>query len=356
MRKAALLLCLAAIALTDAAFAAQPVDPVAESEPLAADRDLREDRPTDTARCVAQPKDEHWLDKVQGGVHSSVCHSARWVDGFFGENDGPEYEGAYGFVAASLLYSEHDELEARGRFRAHIPLPNASQTWNAVVGRLAEDEYLTDRADANDPFQSFVRDDAENDWLVGLGYRPPSQGNPWSFSVGVRLSSGLSPYAKANYRYIKPLSDTQLFRWHQTIFWRHKVGFGTTTNLTHETWFSDAFLFRAAGSGTFSEDTQGVDWYTSGTLFHNIGNGNAFSYRAFAEGETKAPVELRDTGFRVTYRRQTFRPWFYVDYIAGLSYIRETPNAKRDLSAVIGIGFELQFGDGTVFGDRQPGI
>jgi hypothetical protein len=286
------------------------------------------------------------IDQVDQKLYTTVCASARWFDSFFGDARAhDEASTTYGTVSVYLKWTEHDQFEPIFKGRVNIDLPNAEKKMKLFVGRLSPEEFLTDTTGYQGPAQPPNEDD-EEDWLVGLGYTPlNSRTQRINLSVGVRVDWPPDPYTKVQYRWYHPLGANLLFRFRQTGFWYLEDGFGTTTNLDFEHRPRPDVLIRTSTSATFSEATEGVKWWLSSTAFRQLSKGRAIGGRIWIRGETEAPVEVREYGFWVLFRKRLHREWLYGDIATGLTWPQDDPFERRETSWGIALGIQIQFGD-----------
>jgi hypothetical protein len=286
------------------------------------------------------------IDRMQAGLYRTVCLTAARFDGFFGNaRFEDEYEATHGSVSAGMQWDERDHWDPSVRFRANVQLPQLSERFRAFVGRLDPDEYVSD---TRDDFDSLPRQfgDEDDSVLLGLGYRQPGRrGGYFDTSVGIDLDWPPDPYVKGRYHLALPFLDRNLMRLNETIFWRADDGFGTTTRLDLERLLSEAFLVRWTGSGTFSEETEGVKWYSNVTLYQNLGAARAFAYQVGIEGETDREVDVTDYGLRVIFRRRIHRDWLYLELRSSVTWPREALLEDRETNWGGGVALEMQFGD-----------
>lgn len=290
--------------------------------------------------------DDTLIDRVDHGLYTAVCASARWFDSFFGDARAhDEASKTYGTVSLSLKWTEYDEFEPILRGRVNIDLPNAKRKFDLFVGRLDPEEYLAD-TDVNQGPISQSTDDDENQWMVGLGYTPLNRRTQrLNLSVGVRVDWPLDPYAKAQYRWYRQLGDNFLFRYRQTGFWYLEDGFGTTTNLDLEHRPRPDVLIRTSTSATVGESIEGVKWWAGVNAFRQLAEGRAIGARLWAKGETEAPVEIEEYALWCFFRRRLHREWFYGDIATGITWPQEDPAENREASWGIALGVQIQFGD-----------
>jgi hypothetical protein len=288
-----------------------------------------------------------WIDKLQRGVYGSVCGTALWFDGLFGnpryDNDSDETFGRLGLFEN---YDDRDAFETKVRLRARYAFPNLKERLRLTLGRGDEQELLEERpVDSQSPsptsFQT-VEDDA---WLLGLGYS--KQGNledGFDFGVGVRLSSGLDPYVKATYRHNFIFRGDTMLRFRETPFWRDSRGWGATTQVSLDHLATDTVLLRWNNTGTVAEDTEALEWGTDISLYQSRGERRAVSYTALLRGETGADVAIQNYGFETRYRRNLNRKWLFLQLSASVTWPREELEEERKINPGVGIGVEMYFG------------
>ena len=88
-------------------------------------------------------------------------------------------------------WDERDHWDPSLRFRARVKLPQLSERFDAFVGRVDPEEYVTELRDDFDTLpRQFARqeDDAV---LLGLGYGQPGRGGG-HFSAGVGAKLGVA--------------------------------------------------------------------------------------------------------------------------------------------------------------------
>lgn len=302
-----------------------------------------------TELCHDKPAGPAWIDRMQAGLYRTMCLSAARFDGFFGNaRFDDEYEATHGSLAVGTLWDERDHWDPSLRFRVHLRLPQLSERFNAFVGRLDPDEYVTELRDDFDTLpRQFARED-DDAVLVGLGYHQPGRGGgSFDASMGASLRWPIEPYVKGTYRFALPFLERNLLRLRETVFWQEDEGFGATTRFDLERLLAEAFLVRWTGSGTFSQDTEGVRWFSSVTLYQNLGNGRAFAYQAGVSGETDHEVDVADYGLRAIYRRRIHQDWLFLELRSSITWPRETLLEQREPVWGAGVALEMLFGERT---------
>jgi hypothetical protein len=297
--------------------------------------------------CEDKPGGPAWLDRMQAEVYRKVCLSAARFDSLFGDaRFRDEYQATHGSVSVGAKWSEHDRLTDALRFRVHVQLPQLSERLDAFVGK---DDSEEDRMELRDDFDTLPRrfgrheDDAV---LVGLGYRQPAfGGGSFDLGVGAALDSGVDPYLKGRYRVVLPFLERNVLRLRETLFWQDGEGFGVTTRVDLERLLAQRFLARWTGSTTLTQNSHGVRWFSSATLYQNIGAGRALAYQVGASGELDDDVPIADYGLRIVYRRRVLREWLFLELRSSITWPRETQHEPRERNLGAGVALEMSFGD-----------
>ncbi len=308
-----------------------------------------ESRPRSLADpCAAvQQGGEGWLDRVHDWTTRVICSTILGFDGFFGNAQAEDVkELPSGLLGLRLHWSEDQLFWSRVRFRLRFDLPNLSRKLKGFLGRESEGEYLSDRAEST-AVKELSREEPYH-WVAGLG-TTPLHGERFRFRVsgGATVSTSPQLYGKGRYWLLFPLGPSSLGRFSQTVFWRHRDGAGATTSLDLEHRYGDRFLLRWGADATLSEISQGVEWYSSLTLYQEFTVDSAAYYRAWVRGATDAPVPTGEYGIHVTWRRRILRKWLFAEVGGGVSWIRRHPWEPRRASLGVTVGTEMQFGPGS---------
>ncbi|MEZ5566319.1 MAG: hypothetical protein R3F24_12835 [Gammaproteobacteria bacterium] len=288
-----------------------------------------------------------WIDRMQRGVYSTVCGTAAWFDGLFGnprfEQDSDETFGRLGLFES---YDRRDKADTRLRLRARVALPNLENRFRVVVGRGQAQELVEERpASSENPLPPTFNSVNDEAWLLGLGYsKQNGLERGFDFGIGVRLRTPIDPYVKATYRHNFVFNSDTMLRFRETPFWRDSRGFGTTTEVTLDHLVNQTLLARWNNTATIAEDTEGFEWSSNVSLYQSISRRRAVSYTVLMVGETEADVKLQNYGFEARYRQNVYREWLFMELRAGLTWPKETLEEERKINPGVGIGFEMYFG------------
>ena len=298
--------------------------------------------------CRDKPQGPAWIDRMQGALYKSMCSTAVWFDGFFGSaRFDDEYQATHGSLAVGALWDERDHWDPSLRFRVQVDLPQMSDRFSAFVGKVDADEFVTEQRDDFDTLPRQLGREDDDKVLFGLGYsQPRGHGGHFDASVGTSLDIPTEPYAKLTYRIALPLLERNLLRLRESIFWEESEHFGATTRVDLERLLTDDFLVRLTGSATFTQETEGVRWFSQLTLYQNLHKGRALSYQVGITAESDSEVPITDYGLRVIYRRSIFnREWLFLELRSSITWPREDLLERRVSNWGAGVALEMMFGE-----------
>lgn len=301
--------------------------------------------------CVHQEKAalSEWLDRTRHSTHRRLCKTVKWFDGLFGDKYEFDDDNFRGKV---ILGFEHDEIEGfdpKLRIRLKTKLPNVSQRLDAFIGRVEEDDYISDSQFDQDSITNVglrSDDDDEAEWLVGIGYRnPKKQFRGFDVSLGAKISSGLNPYAKLRHQYHFKLNEPHFLRSSQTIFWRRDKGYGASASLNYTYLLNQENILEADAGARFTEDDEQWEWVAGSTWHHSINDRQGVSSRVYVRGEEENAVSIPEYGVTFTYRQPVFRPWFFVETGVDFRMLKEFEEEDYEDSIRFGIQAEMLLGD-----------
>jgi hypothetical protein len=299
-----------------------------------------------TACKEIQPEHDTMLERVRRTLAVTACASSAWLDGFFGDQFHYDaYLDTRGSISVGTLWSEYDGFDPRLRARVRLQLPQWDERISAFAGRVGEDDYVSDTEGEFTalPTRQFggIEDESV---LVGLGYSSPDRtGNDFDAGVGVRVDLPLDPYARARYEIVRTFAEHYVFRARETVFWQNTEGFGTTTRFNIDRALSERFLLRWNNLGKYTEETQGVEWFSELTLFQRLNERMGIAWQNYVTGASDAEVDLQRVGARAIFRRQMTPDWLFLELRAGVGWPRLKITERRERSLEGGIAFEMLF-------------
>jgi hypothetical protein len=317
----------------------------AAADPAANDSSAAEIGTATVPMGYVNEKRDPWIDRVQRGVFNTVWRSAMHVDHWFGsEGDSVVYQHASGSIAPALLWDGFDGFQPRLRFDVDVPLPHMNERLHAFIGRVNNDEYVTERSLDSGAIARQYGPVEEDETLFGIRYREPHQGGRFEADAGLRVRSPLDPFVKGSYRFLHGASETTLFNFRETAFWQNSEKFGFTSRMDIERIFQDTWMLRYTLSGTISQRTEGVKGYTALTLMRGLPNRRAIAAELFSSGELDADVPIGNFGAKVAYRRSIMRDWLVLETRVSLTWPKDQPEQIRSAVWGVGVGLEMFFG------------
>jgi hypothetical protein len=290
-----------------------------------------------------------WLDRSQAGLYRSVCGTAAWFDGFFGDSRYDEATGdTYGRLSVGGFWDERDGFDPRLRFRGRFALPALRNRGSFFIGRGDEDELIKGRGgQSDDQTPEAVRSTSDDALFAGFGFSKYDHlEKGFSFRVGAKIRLPPEPFVQGRYRYGIQLSENNLLRFRPVVYWRSEEKFGTTLGIDLDSYLNDSFMLRWGNFGDVSQDpsVEGMDWGSTLTLYQALSNRRALTYSIFVRGETEAEVKLQNYGYEMRYRKNVFRRWLFVELTGSVSKPREFIVEERELNLGVGLRFEAYIG------------
>src|SRR5690349_3467148 len=165
--------------------------------------------------AAGPPASSPWLDRLHRGTYDIVWRSAMRIDRMFGSKyDERAYQQITGSVAPALLWDEFGGYDTRFRFNINLPLPRMNERFNAFVGRVDPEEYISERSQQSGAFHRQYGPRSTDETLLGISYvEPRKEGIRFDAGTGIRLRSSPDPYVKGGLVYEKGSMDGVLFGW-----------------------------------------------------------------------------------------------------------------------------------------------
>ena len=289
--------------------------------------------------------DEKWIDHTHSFLYDTLWHSAMGLDRYFGSQEPAEiYQKLYGSIAPALLWDEFRGFRPKLRFQVNFPLPQLNNRFNAIVGRVNPDEFVTESAQQSGAIQRQFGPSAADETVLGLAYQGPTPQGGFGLGAGIRLRLPLDPYFKGDYTYAHGTPQGMLLITRQTLFWEGSEHLGVTTRIDLDHFLSEQDLLRFTSAETLSQKSHGLRGYAAITLLRAIAERRAVVWNLAANWETRAPVSLQEFGGAAAYRRGIYSDWLILELRTSLTWPKETPGAARTRNFGLGIGVEMLLG------------
>ncbi|GEM_PF-4997681 len=294
------------------------------------------------------------IDKSYGIVSSSIVTPVKWFDNFFGTEDSyDDYNGSYISITSKINWLDSGNPTYNHRFKTRLRLPKASKKLRLFFDTGTDEEVSQDISGVSS--ESLKRSEvnttastgnstgfAKDDLLAGLRWvQKEGRKININFSVGARFRWPTKVYAKAKYRKLWDLTSNLNAVLGNTFYWKQYDGFGNTARLDFNKTLSPKNILRISTEGTFSEDSDGIDWSQGCTLSHQIGKRKAISITGEFVGVTRPDEKINDFRTAINYRQSVFRPWFFVEAIPEVNWSSDNGWSGTPQFTLI---FEIKFG------------
>ncbi len=288
----------------------------------------------------------HWVDWMNRTATRSVCSTARWFDNFFGTTRGDEERDAtFGRIGVGVGWDEDDGFELLTRFRAKLHFPRSKGRFGALLGHGPEDEFVDEDEVATETARDLIFDE-ESEFLLGFGYQlVKTDRNRLTLGIGASFSGGVDPYFRIRHIYRQPVGQHRSFRMRLTPMWQESRGLGAIARFSLDRSIGSRLLIRYEVSGkAFEKKFDGVAYGGGVVLYQNLGNGRGIRYGVAAFGESDKEIPLEDIGFLISYRQLIYKETLFIELFGGTSWRRREVEEEREPKAILGLGFELRFG------------
>jgi len=322
---------------------AQQANPTDAAESTA---EATTEKKTPSEVCKPDESGGALIDRVHSGLFKLTCSSVSWFDGLFGDRRyDQEYRGTNGSLTVGSLWSQRNNFDRVLRFRAHVYLPQLSEKFHAFVGRSNREDLVTESQSELYSLPNQFNRGTDDDVFLGVGYAEPMRKHgSFSADTGVGLQFPLDPYVRGSYRYSRPVGDSNIMRLRESIFWENVEGFGTTGVIDWDHSVNAQSLLRWTNSGTYSENSHGLRWFSVLTLFYSMNYDRAFAYEVAANGRTDLPVPLEDYGAAVIFRQRVWRDYLILELRTGVDWPRQFLEETRRANLNAALAFELRYG------------
>jgi hypothetical protein len=296
--------------------------------------------------CRSEESDDKLIDHIHGELYKLTCSSASWFDGLFGHRRyEQDYRKSNGIVTTGALWSQREGFDKLLRFKVHFYLPQANERFHAFIGRSNRDEFVTEARQELYALPNQFNRGPDDDVFLGLGYAEPMQKHgSFDADAGVRLQFPLDPYVRGSYRFARPIGETNLLRFRESLFWENIEGLGTTTLVDWDHIVAENKMVRWTNSGTYSQNSIGLRWYSTLTLFHSLDHDRAFAYEVAGNGQTDLRIPVEDFGAAIIYRQRVWRDYLVIELRTGVDWPRQFLEDHRQANLNAALAFELRYG------------
>ncbi|MCK9469443.1 MAG: hypothetical protein WCX90_10325 [Thiohalomonadaceae bacterium] len=295
---------------------------------------------SEAAASIGGTNTYDFADSSRRSVRRFVVWLGEGVNDWFG--DKPFSEGgkvSHGRLSVRLRWQEDDGVDTNVRFNARFELPNLRDKAYVFFGQENKRNLIADQPETFTREQLLTqsrRDDQTGFLGLGVNLR-----DYVDFRVGVH--GGLKPYSQARYRRQWMLSAKNRVEFGETLFWRSREGFGSTTLLELEHAYAESLLFKWQNAATITKETDGFAWSSSVGAFKILGNNNLLSMEALVNGETDSKDYIYEYGTRLRWLQPIYRDWLLIDLILGHFWPSGEKDPERQNNWAASAGLMMHF-------------
>jgi hypothetical protein len=286
------------------------------------------------------------FDQLHAGIGLHYVNSAQWFDQFFGNTDDIEYKNHSSIrLRTGFQWNSFDKKwEPTLRLRSHFDLPYFEDRLNLIVESASEKVFDSRIEGDEDSFDS-IQQEEEGTQSVGAALRYFFIKTPQQYlniDIGGKLRIPVEIHIKGDYERRFELRNDWTFTFKEHLFAVYNGISGSSTDLTFRRPLSKRRSYRISQGFDFTEDSNGLEFDHTHSIYHLIRKGEAISYYIGVAGDSEPRFEHNRFGYGVQYRKSFFRPWLQLIFDPGIQHHRD-----RNWDAVysLNIGLEAVFGN-----------
>jgi hypothetical protein len=280
------------------------------------------------------------LDRWQERMSENVVSLANNIDSFFADDRVIEESGeTYIRVSTEVRFEDGQQLTGKLSLKGSLALPYLENRFQVFVDSDGRERDLKEGLDEVDEV-------TEDDKSVFTGIRFVPRETPRtrvSVDGGLRWYGGPSPFVRLRTRRIWEF-DEWAFRATHRVYWFQHRGFGTQLNLDFDRWLDDSHFFRYTPSAIWSEESSGVDWRQSFSVYHYITDNHMIGAVVDVQGITHPTFRPEKYEATLRWRQQTKRDWIFFEVRPGLAFPRD-----NEFQPTVIVTFKMDF----LFGDED---
>ncbi len=283
-----------------------------------------------------------FVDRTQRQISKGVIASARKIDSFFRD---PTYLAEENTTSLRLLMGVFQEEGQSPEFQFNpllrLVLPYTEKRLLLEVISTADEnlEFLDQRLPFN--VRQYSQSNKEPTTATLQYFLKAKEKLNLSMTAGARWEDGAPVFhAGPRYRtaYARDFWGIQLVEW---VRWDTDAGLEARSEFDVDVNMRKDMLFRTRLAGTWHDDEDDFPHSVSFQLFHQIRADRAMAYEINNFMTTVPNHRLEEIRFRIKYRQQIWREWFFYEVAPQLSFPRDQ---DFDLTPGILFQIELYFG------------
>lgn len=287
-------------------------------------------------------KDLKTLDMLHHRFSRGLCAPTEWLDNVFGDplEEVEQKASSTLRVVGTQKLQEDGDHEDGVAFKARVKLPRFEKRWSLML------ESERDFDDTGTGFATSDSGDPDSRSLSAALQWARQRSSGLELKSRVGFYHGLKGHVKFSARRQRQINERWLWRLTESVDWRDQLGWRSFSALDFDRPIGPVRLFRATSvyehSKELHREQRGERWQQTFTVASQLNKRVAMRYVAGVEGYTKPNNRVDSYRLAVTYRRNTWRPWFYVEVEPYLLW----PRASR-YETLVGIVLRVE----TLFGE-----
>ncbi|MBN1522626.1 MAG: hypothetical protein JW928_08855 [Candidatus Aureabacteria bacterium] len=275
---------------------------------------------------------KNWLDRIHDYVEDGVQGSAVWFDNFFGTERSEEESPPETFIRwkGDFVLREGEDFKFKRRFHFDFKLPKLENRFRLILTSEREDDLTEIK-----PPDIVDADYDSRDLKLRFNAIDLFKKN---FHIDVAWLN-----IKGRFRYTHPLTEKSNARFTQTLFLDEDDGLGETTRFDLEYLMNSTKFVRWSTSGTYSEESSGLDWGSAVVYYQQLSSRNAISFRVGTSGETDPESVITNYNVGFQFRRSFYRRWIFYEIEPEYNWPRHE-NGSHVPQWKITFRLEVQFG------------
>lgn len=288
--------------------------------------------------ATADRPEEGLVDWMHGSVTRGFLLSALWLDSFFGdERYYTEVQRSYFKMSYQILNETWDWTRYRPDYELRLVLPQLRKQTKLVLTSDFRGYGEDPVSETTTPQPPATQKDRKMDTSLQF-FLPAPERHSTSVRAGVKYHSGdIDYYLGPRYRYLLPVGRWS-FRFTEDVVWGTVNGWESKTTVDFERIVGRDLFFRASSEGTWTENVNGYNYFTSLLLRQPLDPKRALEYEEINYFHTRPTDELTEVKLVARYRQQFWRQWLYFELAPQLRFPRDS-----SFHGVPGILFKLDF-------------
>jgi len=283
-----------------------------------------------------------FFDAMHGEISQRLLTTAVWLDSFFeDERVEKEINRSYIRVRYDIFHEERAGATYRPTVSVRLALPQLEKKAHLVVSAEQPEPASSTPVPAGTTGDRIGKTDERNvTTAIHYVLRATEEQN-FIVRTGAQFSHG-SPvlFVAPRYRYFIPLT-TWDFRFTQEAVWKTDTKWQVDTLFDLERQFPREFFFRSSLGGSWLDGANGYFYSLSFSLRQPFDLKHALDYEWINSYQTRPIYELSEILFRIRYRQNLWRDWFFFEVAPQLRFPR---SGNFDGTPGVLFRFEMYFG------------